>query len=114
LGPPALPFGDGAEQGEGVAGGVGLLIGPDEAGQTVRAEHGGGHPFDLGGDDAGGVEGFADDSGAVGFVFGEGLAGPVAGDEDATATTPRCSRLWALLEQRRAAKPGPGWSGWMP
>ena len=85
LGPPALPFGDGAEQGEGVAGGVGLLIGPDEAGQTVRAEHGGGHPFDLGGDDAGGVEGFADDSGAVGFVFGEGLAGPVAGDEDAAA-----------------------------
>ena len=45
----------------------------------------GGDPFDLGGDDPGLGEGFADDSGAVGAVLGQGLAGPLAGDEDAAA-----------------------------
>ena len=34
--------------GSGVGGRVGLVVGPDEPGQPVRAEHGGGHPFDVG------------------------------------------------------------------
>ena len=45
----------------------------------------GGEPFGLGGDDPGLSEGFADDGGAVGPVLGQGLAGPLAGDQDAAA-----------------------------
>jgi hypothetical protein len=80
-----VPFGDGAEEGEGVAGRVGLLVGPDEPGQPVAAEHIGRHPRYVGREHAGGVEGLADDGGPVGSVLSEGLAGPVPGDEDAPA-----------------------------
>ena len=54
-------------------------------GSPSGREHVGGHPFDLGGEHAGRVEGFADDGGPVGPVLGEGLAGPLAGDQDAAA-----------------------------
>ena len=85
LRPPLLSFADGAEEHERVCGGVGFVVGPDEPGQPVRTEYAGGHSFDVGGEHPGRIQRFTDDGGSVGFVPGEGLAGPVAGDQDAAA-----------------------------
>jgi hypothetical protein len=85
LGPPALTFSDGPEQGQGVGGGVGLVVGPDEPGQPVRADDAGGHPFDVRGKYPGGVEDLADDGGPVGLVLPQCFARPIAGDQDAAA-----------------------------
>jgi hypothetical protein len=89
---PALSFGDCPYEHQSVGDGVGAFVGPHVAGEPVWAEDVGGHPFQVGRGHAGGVQCFTDDRGPVGSVFGQGLAGPVAGDQDTTAADAECSR----------------------
>lgn len=58
---------------------------PDKAGFAVVVHDVGGEPIRDRRLDAGLLQYLADDGGAVGFVFAEGLAGPVPGDQGATA-----------------------------
>ena len=101
-------FGDGVQDHGAVGEGVGLGVGPDEPGQPVGGGDVGGHRFDLGSDDAGGREGFADDGGPVGAVAGERFAGPLPGDQDAAAAA---AAVFAIMGFRRTAvgdRAGPG------
>lgn len=85
LGFPALPFGDRVEDDPGAQLPVRCGVGPHEPRLPVRAEHVGGEPFNLWGDDACLGEGCADCIGAVGAVLAQGFAGPLPGDEAAAA-----------------------------
>jgi hypothetical protein len=78
------------------------------------AEYVGGHSFQVGGGQAGGLQRFANDRGAVGSVFGQRFAGPVAGDQDTAAADAEVFSIMALLLQRPGTRPGLGRSGWMP
>ena len=75
LGAPALSFRDGAEDDAGVGDRVRPSVGPDESGCAVGKRDCCGHPVDFGCGDPGGEQRLSYDSGPVGLVLGEGLAG---------------------------------------
>ena len=52
----------------------------------------------------GGLQCFTDDRGPVGSVFGQGLAGPVAGDQDTTAAD---AEVFSIMSLGTAAGAGP-------
>jgi hypothetical protein len=82
-----LLFAEGGGDDGGVVALVALGVSPHEAGFAVGVEHVGGEPVHVGRVDARGLQDLVDDSGAVGPVLGEGLAGPVPGDQGAAAAT---------------------------
>jgi hypothetical protein len=85
--------------------GSGAFVGPHVAGEPVWAEDVGGHPFQVGRGHAGGLQCFTDDRGPVGSVFGQGLAGPVAGDQDTTAADAEVFSIMSLAGTAAGAGP---------
>ncbi len=85
LGTPPQPLLHCRQDHPGIDPRVGFGVGPHEPGRPVRQGHGGGHPLDLGCDDPRRGQRFPDHGCPVGFVIGEGLAGPLPRDEDTAA-----------------------------
>ena len=74
----------------------------------------GGHPLHFRRGDTGLQQGFADHGGPVGAVLGQGLAGPLPGDQDAAAAEAEVLPVVRFRAAPPGCRPGPGWSGWMP